>query len=562
MNTPAKNSYAALGRSLPKPRFAVPEVRRRQIPNRYEPPNTTAGITVSTIQAALRAAEGGTTRQLFSLYRDVLLGGGHVQTEFTKRTLGVLGEPYTILPEDKDNADDIAAAAAVKEMINGCENWMGGVAHVMSSFLWPVSVTRKIFVPATPAKGQVNLRFSLKRLEPVNPATFCFQPPTGAAYMPPLDAWEPDLRFYNVSEAGVISWNWAETMAADPEFEIIHRGHLLGGRDNWGGPMRAVLMWWMLGNMLRDSFGRGMERYGAPFIVAKDDTDSPDKLDFLQTALATATKLFGLVVPMDAQIELKEANSQQIAQAHETALHVCNNEISKIIVGQTLSSNAQATGLGSGVANLQGEVLESYRQLDKRMIGGTIRRQLFEQFLTINGLPGRCNIVWGGESPVEIASTADLIAKLSQAQLEPDDEALETISERIGFKLQRRAMPSPGGGFALPSLRGRGTEGEGEQPIPGADDDTMDPDALSARTIPPAPNVSAVIAARHGREFAAAQRARFAPVVRLVEESASPEAAQIAVRDYLAGLGADATARIIEDSLQLNAAAGAVHATK
>lgn len=452
--------------------------RKAVVSLQYEPANVSSNATVSQVQGMIRSAEAGETRQLFALYRDLTISGSHVQTELTKRKLAVIAQPHAILPIDKENPEDVAAAEAVRAMIDGCENWLEGLTHLLDATIWPVAVVEKLFMPAgtpsggasegtkgtegTPTRG-ARLQYLLRRLEPVNPTVLCFRKDwyglngtatkgTKGEGTQVNDAWESELRFYSTDADGRILYNYGDTYAADRDRHLVYRGHLLiGHRDNWGGPMRAIVFWWLLGVLGRDWFGRYMERYGNPFLVGKTDSTSTDAVNFLKDALSLSTKIGGLVVDHDTEVELVQAMTSNGADAFERFLSTCNKEISKVIVGQTLSSEAQATGLGSGTSKLQGEVRDDYKAWDQIRLGEALRQQVFTPFLQINGLRGAApKIVWGDLSAEEGATVADLLMKLAQASLEPTDDAIPTLSEKVGFELQRRAapeMPTVGGGF-------------------------------------------------------------------------------------------------------------------
>lgn len=447
-------------------------VRRAFVGLPYEPGNVSSSATVQTVQAAIRAAENGDTRQLFALYRDLTVGGSHIQCEFGKRKMAVLSQPHSILPQDKENKDDVAAALAVAQMISDCENWSDGMAHLLDATMWPVSVVEKLYRPAGEAMpGKPSLRFTLRRMHVVNPTLFCFRksyeakkPNQVTTVLAPEDAeaWESEIRFHNTDAEGRVENNWDAAYPAEADRHIIHRGHLLSGvRDNWGGPMRSIVFWWLLSVLGRDWFARGMERYGSPFPLAKTDATDDAKMTFLREALSLSTKVGGLVVDNDTQVELIEAMTTGMADAHEKFINICNREISKAIIGQELSATATSTGMGSGTANLQGDVREDIRAFDQNKLAETLNRQLFDHFLRINGMPGRVKIVWGGLDSTEAKEVSDLLVSLSTAGLEPTDEAIPLLSERVGFQLQRKAPPEPqampgaGGGF-----------GNGGRPVP------------------------------------------------------------------------------------------------
>lgn len=505
-----------------------------------EPINQSATATASSIQTALRNAEAGNTRELFALYRDLVMADSHVTCELGKRKLAVLAQPPSVQPADKNNAEDQRAANACRTMIARCENWSSGLNFLLDSTLWPVSVVEKLFAPSE----EPGLRYILRRLEPVNYTLLCFRQPAAALNAqtlapsnPGAFPWEPDLRFYTTDGRGVINWSVDASYTPEPARHLVHRGHLFTGtRDNFGGPMRALLWWCFLTPLLRDWWARASERYGAPFPVGHTDITSEPAVELLKNAFAQSAKIGGLVVDHETQVELIEAAVSGMADNFERFGEVCNREKSKVILGQELSATSAPTGLGSGVARLQGEVREDYRMYDQLVLGETLRSQLFTQFLRINGLSGNApRIVWGGLSDEDAKDFAELLDVLSRAGLEPTDEALPTLSERLGIEVQRKAAaPSP-----IP-----------DGPLP----------MFSAPRIPQLGHPTDRIAAARAKALGDVYRGAMAPFREIVLRSSSPEEAMrhlsAAYRDWKpARLTAE-----LEVALQICAAAGAAAA--
>jgi hypothetical protein len=104
-------------------------------------------------------------------------------------------------------------------------------------------------------------------------------------------------------------------------------------------------------------------------------------------------------------------------------------------------------GDGGANAKLKGTVREDVRMLDQVKLSHTVTKQIFTPFLVLNGIAGRCKASWGGLSAEEVAATGALLVQASQSGLEPTDDAIETLSERFGFGVQRaaQAQSSPGG---------------------------------------------------------------------------------------------------------------------
>jgi hypothetical protein len=440
----------------------LPIVRKIFVRLGAEPANQSSALTASRIQGALRSAENGDPRNLFAIYRDMCVAGSHVQTEFSKRKLAVLAQPFSILPVDPKNADDIKAAEAVRAMVAACDNWTDGLTYLLDASMYPVTAAQKVF--AANDDPTIPLRYVLRRIEPVSYSLLCFRPPATAALR---GEWEPDLRFWSTDPEGNISIDAEKAYAADRNEHVIHRGHLLVGvRDTWGGPMRAVLFWWYISTLIRDWWARASERFGSPFPVGYTDATNADAVALLQDAFELSTKIGGMVVDNSTKIELVQAATQGMADNFERFFTTCNREISKIILGQTLSGEAQSTGLGSGTSSLQSDVREDIRMFDQSKLGETLRRQLFEHFLRINGLRGQPpRIVWGGLSDDDAKTLAELIEILGRGGFEPTDEAIPTLQDRIGFQIQRKAAPpapAPFPGSPPPgSPRRAATSGEG-----------------------------------------------------------------------------------------------------
>jgi phage gp29-like protein len=166
--------------------------------------------------------------------------------------------------------------------------------------------------------------------------------------------------------------------------------------------------------------------------------------DFLQNAFAMATQIGGIVIDKRSEAELIQAAAQDGANAHKTLIGVCNDEVSKLVVGQVLSSSAKNTGLGSGVANLHGEVRQDIRVFDMRKLSETLKQQLFRPYLRMNGYRGAPpDILWGGEKETDLLQLAQGISQLKAGGLEPTDAGIATVSQRIGIGLQRAPEPKP-----------------------------------------------------------------------------------------------------------------------
>lgn len=404
--------------AMPATRSAAPKPISLVNPLR-EPASFANQLTVDRAYAAITSAAGGNMGPLYTLYRDMVGGDTHVQSEVETRKLGVLNErPRFVAPDPNAQADKDALAfceAALRE----CKGALDAQAHLLDSIGYPVSLVEKVYAPE-------GTGFRLAELVPVK---HCL-----------VDYRDGTLRLFDTDEKGNIL---PTSHAADPARYIVHRGHLLSAPDTQGGPFRAILMWWLLRNMDRSWWARLLERFGSPFMVGKYDSDDDASREILERAFSLATRIGGIVVSNETSVELQSAMTASSTESFGQFLTVCNREISKLISGQA-SSEQQATGLGSGVPNQQEQKRADRRQWDSIRLGATLREQLFKQLLEANGFPGAAPYVsWGSESAEELKAMADVLGSLKNAGLEVDDAGILPLSDRVGMPLRRISSPQP-----------------------------------------------------------------------------------------------------------------------
>jgi len=394
--------------------------QRTHLDIRRELPSIASQVDASYIHDAITAASWGRTRELFSIYRDCLVSGGHIQSEFSKRKLAVVNEPMSALAFDKADAVDKQTADTVVNLLDDADT-MRGMIHLLDSCLYPVSIVEKVFSVRDDGK------IVLSRLVPV-PHTL-------------LDYQDKVLKIRD----GMDPEDLSKAFVPDTERYIIHRGNLLTMPDCWGGPMRSILFWWLLSTCDRTWWARFLEKYGTPFTVGRYDADDDQSRTILERAFSLATRLGGLIVTRETEIDIKQSSARDSGDAFEKFHRTCDEEISKIVIGQTLSSNAQPTGLGSKTSQLHSDVREDIRRFDALALSITIRKQLFAQLCRINRLPGRVPRCQFGtiRSPDQAESLSKILLNLRQASLEVDDSGLSDLSEVVGLPIRRALTPPP-----------------------------------------------------------------------------------------------------------------------
>lgn len=389
-----------------------------------EPAPESRHMDVDEMHVILKLAEGGDTTRLFALYRDILSSHTHTQSEFMKRKLAVIGDAMTFTPKDPDDAEQVAFVDRVKEHLESMPNWLEIMTHFLDSSLYPVSIVERTYR----ASEKPDWRYEINAFSqvPHHHLTWC----------------DGVLKIRDTDHLGHFK---GDSSPLEDSRHIRHRGNLLTSvPDWWGGPMRALVFWWLFSVMDRDWWTRFLDRFGAPFLEGTyEDADDSARYE-LERAFSSATKLFGIVVSEGAKVKMHQANTSSAGDAFEKFHAVANKEISKMIIGQTLSAEGQNLGLGGGQAGVQSEVRDDIRKLDAFLLANTIRTRILLPLWRLNGwtvpVP---SVGFGGESTEDQAVTGELIAGLHTAGIQVTSEGLQTLSKRFGLPLERLRDSEP-----------------------------------------------------------------------------------------------------------------------
>jgi len=165
-------------------------------------------------------------------------------------------------------------------------------------------------------------------------------------------------------------------------------------------------------------FAEFLETYGLPMIIGKFMPGAPpEEKASLMRAVAALGHDARAVMPEGMAVEIKEITGGASGSHHLAMVDWADRAQSKVILGQTTSSEARATGLGSGVAELHGQVREDILASDVRQLAGTLTRDLVYPLVALNrpGVDGyrRCpRWVFDLGRAEDLARYADALPKL------------------------------------------------------------------------------------------------------------------------------------------------------
>jgi phage gp29-like protein len=317
------------------------------------------GISPARASRILREADEGNLTAQHALFDDMLDRDAHLACEFGKRQTALLTLDWAITaPQDATPAEQKAAAWAegiLRDAVDDFEDvitaMMGAVGHGFA----PIEIEWQRW------GGEYLPRFHPR------PQSW-FQ----------LDPTRRELRLINGTGEG-------ETI--NPMGWIFHTaGKVKTGYLSRLGICRCLIWPFIYKHYAVGDFAEFLETYGLPIITGKYGAEAkPAEKASLMRSVTALGHNARAIMPQDMEIEIHKITGSGDGDVHLKMVDWAERSQSKAILGQTLSSEASATGMGSGVADLHGEVRNDILKSDARRVAATLTRDLVYPLLALNG---------------------------------------------------------------------------------------------------------------------------------------------------------------------------------
>ena len=239
----------------------------------------------------------------------------------------------------------------------------------------------------------------------------------------------------------------------------------------------------------------------------------------------------------ETEVEIKSAASTDTAEGYERFINLCQREISKLIGSHVPNMERGGMSIGDGAHKQAEGIRQDIRAFDGLMLGATLRTQLFAQWLKINGLTGRApKPLWGAESYENAKIIGGVLADLKTAGLEPTDDAISVLAERLGFGVQRALISGVPTGLPL-----------------SAELALLLADPGFTRRGLMVDDANREISRRGSAALAQAFRGHLAPVRRIILESKSPEDLEQRLKLFYADWSPQRLGPVLQDALSAQA---------
>ncbi|MGC6061340.1 DUF935 domain-containing protein [Enterobacter kobei] len=328
---------------------------------RVYPDHPSRGLNIRRLPRILEAAEQGLLQAQAMLFGDMEERDGHLFAEMEKRRNALLKLDWSIVPPENATQEELNLTAAISDWISAINNMEDVILNGMSAVGYGFScqeieweLADKIWLPATLTK---------------RPHWWFTTTPTDG------DEIRLDDGGYQDGKPGSPLW---------PFGWLVHRNNARSGFIGSSGLFRVLVWPYLFKNFALRDMAEFLEIYGLPARIAYYAAGTSDKeRDELLDALVNLGHEAVAIMPQGNDVEFKEAASGG-ADAFMAMIDWAERTISKVILGGTLTSQADGKTSTHALGNVHNEVRHDIMTADARQLSGMFR-SLIHMMASLNG---------------------------------------------------------------------------------------------------------------------------------------------------------------------------------
>jgi phage gp29-like protein len=481
-----KRARQAASPTVPRPDFH--EIAVAHVTDKYsEYPSN--GLTPVRLAEILREADAGNVLRQMELFEEMEEKDPHLFSQLQTRKHAVTGLDFEIIPFS-DEQRDKEIAAFVKEQIDAVEGFEDvendlldaiGKGFAVSEIMWNYDGSH---VAAAEIRSRNQKRFF-------------------------WDSLDDSFR--------VRTQEHTEGLLLPANKFVIHRYKARSGHASRAGILRVIAWMYLFKNYDLKDWISFAEVYGLPLRLGKyaPGASEADKLALMQALIRIGADAAG-IIPDGTSIDFITTEKTSSTDLYERLARYCDEQISKAILGQTLTSDS---GGGSyAQSKTHNDVRHDLTVADCKALSSTLRRDLIRPLCLFNfGEDKRIpRIQFDCEEGEDLEQTANI---------------LDILIGKIGLRVPTSYIYKK---FSIPEPEA-GEETAAPQSVPGGfpfkATSTSQTMTLKAEAEPGAQERIDRLADAAVRRGTGCFRKAFEPVLRLVEEAGSLEELRAMMED-------------------------------
>lgn len=164
---------------------------------------------------------------------------------------------------------------------------------------------------------------------------------------------------------------------------VVHRYKARSGHPSRAGVLRVCAWMYLFKNYSIKDWAGFAEVFGMPIRVGKYDTStsSEDREALLQAVVQLGSDAAG-IISKSTEIEFIES-VKRADNIYEALAEFCNREMSKAVLGQTLTTDVGSTG-SYAASKTHNEVRQDLKEADCKALAETLRKHLIKPLVMFN----------------------------------------------------------------------------------------------------------------------------------------------------------------------------------
>ena len=346
------------------------------------------GLTPVKLARIFKEADAGDLFRQMELFEEMESKDTHLFSQLQTRKLAVTGLDWEVQPFSQDEADQ-QVATFVEEQLKELDGFSDNIMDILDAIGKGISFQE---IGWDYREGRV----VVDNIEYVHQKKFYY------------DSMTDELIIRTDDYPGGIP-------LPDNKF-IIHKYKARSGHPSKYGVLRVVAWMYLFKNYDVKDWVSFCEVYGLRLGTYDATASEKDKTALMDAIVKMGTDAAG-IVPSGTDIKFIESNKQSSVDIYEKLARYCDEQMSKAIVGQTLTSDSGGSYAQSRTHN---DVRQDLTEADCKAVMETIRRDLIRPLVEFNfGIQAHVPyFVLNATDTDDLKETAEIISTLAATGLE------------------------------------------------------------------------------------------------------------------------------------------------
>lgn len=319
------------------------------------------GLTPSKLTAILLAAEQGDVVAQYELFEDMEERDGHILSEMSKRRRAVSGLAWDVVPPADPTPAEKAAAATIRAILADIDDIEGALFDTTDAI----------------GKGFACLEYEgWQRIDGTwMPRAIVHRP---QSWFRLYRGFKQELRLRDYS---------AEGAPLQPFGWLTHTHKARSGYLERANLFRALVWPYLFKNYSVGDLAEVLEICGIPLRIGRypSGAGEKDKSTLLRALVQIGHNAAG-IIPDGMEIDLHDVANADSSAAFQLMMDWCERTESKVILGATLTSQADRGSNTNALGNVHNEVRKELRDSDATQIASSWSRDLVYPIAVLNGL--------------------------------------------------------------------------------------------------------------------------------------------------------------------------------